>query len=418
MNNKRIWTSIIAGLLAALMIFGLIASAIPVAGAAKSDDIKKEIEELKKQQAANLAQIDVLKGKLSQNLTEMKQIVAQKDLIDQQIFLLHDQEQVITKQIIAYNDLIADKQAEFEVAMDRFDDLSAQYKERIRSMEENGTVSYWSVLFKANSFSDLLDRLNMIEEIASADRRRLEELDKAAKVVENAKIALEAEKVSLEASKKELESTAAVLTVARAESDSLLKQLIATGQSFQDLIDEHEKKETENQGKLDKLEYEYDAAKEKEYKEWLAQQQKPSNQSGAATVVDGITWLMPITYTYFSSPFGYRIHPIHGDWRLHAGVDLSAPQGTPIIASRAGIVSTAAYEAGGAGYYVNINHMDGFVTRYMHMTHYIVKAGQYVQAGQVIGYCGSTGGSTGPHLHFGVYLNGTPVNPANYIKIK
>ena len=130
-----------------------------------------------------------------------------------------------------------------------------------------------------------------------------------------------------------------------------------------------------------------------------------------------MTWLLPITYDYFSSPFGYRIHPIYGDWRFHYGVDLSAPTGTPIIATRAGVVTTAAYEHGGAGYYVNINHMDGFATRYMHMTHFIVSEGQKVQAGQVIGYCGSTGGSTGPHLHFGVYKDGVAVNPALYINI-
>ena len=98
-------------------------------------------------------------------------------------------------------------------------------------------------------------------------------------------------------------------------------------------------------------------------------------------------------------------------------MDLSAPQGTPIYASRGGQVTTAAYEAGGAGYWVSINHLDGYATRYMHMTHFIVSPGQYVAAGQIIGYCGSTGGSTGPHLHFGVYYNGSAVNPANYINI-
>ena len=113
----------------------------------------------------------------------------------------------------------------------------------------------------------------------------------------------------------------------------------------------------------------------------------------------------------------YRIHPIYGDYRFHYGVDLSAPQGTPIYATRGGQVTIASYEAGGAGYWVSINHMDGFSSRYMHMTHFIVSPGQYVAAGQVIGYCGSTGGSTGPHLHFGIYYNGAAVNPAKYIKI-
>ena len=146
--------------------------------------------------------------------------------------------------------------------------------------------------------------------------------------------------------------------------------------------------------------------------------QIPPNHVGASNVgIDGKTWLTPITYDYLSSPFGYRIHPIYGDKRFHYGVDLAAPMHRPIVATRSGVVSVAAYEEGGAGYYVNINHMDGYVSRYMHMTHYIVYAGQYVQAGQVIGYCGTSGGSTGPHLHFGIYKNGTAVNPAQYIKL-
>ena len=81
------------------------------------------------------------------------------------------------------------------------------------------------------------------------------------------------------------------------------------------------------------------------------------------------------------------------------------------------MVNVASYEAGGAGNYVSIDHKDGYSSIYMHMTRYVVYAGQYVYAGQVIGYCGSTGASTGPHLHFGIYKNGSSVNPANYIKI-
>jgi murein DD-endopeptidase MepM/ murein hydrolase activator NlpD len=101
---------------------------------------------------------------------------------------------------------------------------------------------------------------------------------------------------------------------------------------------------------------------------------------------------------------------------MHNGVDLAGISGTPIYAARSGKVTTATYGSSG-GYYVNINHGDGFSSIYLHMTHYIVSAGQYVNQGQVIGYMGSTGASTGPHLHFGIAYNGVYVNPANYISI-
>ena len=420
MDKRKLLITVIAALMAAVMIFGLVAMAIPSkANAAKSSsEIQKEIDALKKEQEANRKQLAILESQLSENQGQINEIVAQKNVIDQQVFLLHQQVQNLSQQITAYNGLIADKQAELDEATARWEELNRQYLERVRAMEENGSVSYWSVLFQANSFSDLLDRLNMIDEIAAADRRRMKELNEAAKAVEEAKIGLEAEKTALEVSKKELEATSQQLSVSRAEADQLLQDLLAKGREYQDLIDEHEKRESETLKDLDEKEAAYDKAKEREYQEWLASQQPSSGTPNSNTDSEGKVWLLPINYTYFSSPFGYRIHPIHGDWRFHAGVDLSAPQGTPIYATRAGVVTVAAYEAGGAGYYVNINHLDGYVTRYMHMTHFIVSPGQKVQAGQVIGYCGSTGGSTGPHLHFGVYKNGVAVNPALYINIK
>ena len=418
MKNRKLLVSILAGALAAVLIFGLIAGALPsyVSAEKSSAEIQQEINAMKEQLKKNQQEVAKLEGQLSSNMDKMEDVIKQKDLVDQQIALLHQQVQMISQQITAYNNLIADKQDELDAATAHWEELNEKYKERIRAMEENGRVSYWSVLFKANSFSDFLDRLNMIEEIAAADRRRLEELRSAADAVETAKSELESERTALQESKTELEESSAKLKESQEESDALLKQLIATGEEYQKLLDEAEKKESATAGTIDQLEYAYDAAKEREYQEWLASQ--PSGGGAGSNVVDGVTWVMPINYTYFSSPFGWRLHPVYGDWRFHYGVDLSAPQGTPIYASRGGIVTTTAYEAGGAGYYVSINHLDGFSTRYMHMTHYIVSPGQYVAAGQVIGYCGSTGASTGPHLHFGVYYNGSAVNPANYINIR
>lgn len=418
MKNRKFWVSLLAGLLAALMVFGIIASALPthVSAAKTSTEIQQEIDKMKEQLKNNKAEISKLEGQLSDNMDKMEDIVANKNLIDQQIFLLHDQVQNLNKQISAYSNLIAEKQAELDAANARWKNLSEQYKERIRAMEEDGKLSYWQVLFKANSFSDFLDRLSMIEEIAAADQRRIKELNEAAKVVEEAKIDLENEKISLEVSRKALEDTSVELEKSRTEADELLKQLIATGEEYQKLLDAAEKKESETAGKIDDLEAAYDAAKEKEYQDWLASQ-KPQQNTGSSNTVNGVTWLLPINYTHFSSPFGYRIHPIYGDWRMHYGVDLSAPQGTPIYATRGGRVVYATYDSS-SGYYVSINHLDGFVSKYLHMTHFIVSPGEYVAPGQVIGYCGSTGASTGPHLHFSLYYNGVAVNPAEYINIK
>ncbi len=192
---------------------------------------------------------------------------------------------------------------------------------------------------------------------------------------------------SLEAEKEALEETKKQLAELIAQNQELLNQMIATREEIQEMLDEAERRKDEIASKIEEL-------KELQSKQWHK----------------------PVAYTYLSSPFGYRWHPIYGDWRFHYGVDLAAPKNTPIVASRSGKVKVASYQAGGAGYYVNIDHGDGYLSVYMHMTKYIVSPGQYVVAGQVIGYCGATGAATGYHLHFGIYYNGTAVNPAQYIK--
>ncbi len=429
MKHQRVWTNLLAGFLSLVLVISALGN-MAVHAERSSGEIRQEISKLEDKKSEIDRQIAELEGQIADNMGEMEVIIAQKNIIDQEVFLLHQQVDTINAQIAAYNALIADKQEELLQAQTLLAELNAQNKERIRAMEEDGKLSYWSVIFQASSFSDLLDRLNMIQEIAAADRRRMKALSEAADAVEKATAELEGQKAELETSKEELAETEKSLNDKRAQADALLGQLLAKGEEYQTYLDEMEEKANEAMKELDELETAYDAAKDREYQQWLAQQPKPNppannntstgntgGTGGTSNDVEGITWLVPINYTYFSSPFGYRYTPTSHIWKMHYGVDLLAPTGTPIIASRSGKVTTTAYEADGAGYYVNINHGDGFMTRYMHMTHYIVSPGEYVAAGQVIGYSGNTGNSSAPHLHFSVYLNGTPVNPALYINI-
>ena len=428
MRNSKKFVSILAGIMALILLLGLIASVIPslvhAADELSSSEIEKQIEELEKEKAEIDKQIDAYEDKLSENLDEMTQIVEQKNLIDQEIFMLYEQIGNIEQQVAAYGVLIADKQDQLDAAEARFEELSLRNKDRIRAMEEEGELSYWSVLFQANSFSDLLDRLNMIEEIAAADQRRLAELNKAAEAVSTAKNTLEAKRAALEVSKLELSASQEVLEVKREEANALLTALIATGAEFEALLDAAEQDVENLLDEISQKEIEYDEAKDREYQQWLSTSIPPTTKppvytggtAGSGNTIGGITLLVPCTYTRFSSPYGYRVHPVYGDWRFHSGVDLAAPSGTPIIATRSGRVSVADYSWSG-GYYVSVDHLDGYVSKYLHMTHYIVSPGQYVTAGQVIGYVGSTGTSTGPHLHFSIYYNGSSVNPANYINI-
>ena len=423
--DKRNYRNALAGILALVLIISLAVGFLPSrANAYSSSELKQQLNSLKQEKAGLESQISNLRNQISENSSEIERMVGEKNVIDQEIFLLHQQLLNINDQIATYNLLIADKQEELTVAEARFDKLLEENKSRIQAMEEEGDVSYWSVLFEANDFSDLLDRFNMIQEIAAADKRRLEELDKAAKEVNAAKASLEEEKVSLEASKEELAQTQEQLAQKREEADKLLAELVAKGMEFEEMMEESEAEQAQLAKDIANKKDEYDKAK---YQEWLATSVPPTTKpkppasgggggSTGSNTVGGTSWKVPIKYTAFTSPYGWRTHPISGTRKFHYGVDLAAPTGRPIYATRSGTVDTAAYGSS-AGYYVQINHGDGYKSIYMHMTHYIVKRGQHVTQGQVIGYCGSTGGSTGPHLHFGISYRGSYVNPANYIRI-
>jgi murein DD-endopeptidase MepM/ murein hydrolase activator NlpD len=406
--------SILCGILAAILLITM----LPVSAEAKSSsEIRQQIKEMKAENKELEEKLSELRGQFKANENEMLNMVAEKNLIDQEIAILTEQITNINAQIMSYGLLIADKQDELDKAQANLVELSQKHKERIQAMEEEGNLSYWEVLFKANSFTDLLDRLNMMQEIAASDKRRMEELSAAADRVATTQADLNTEKEELEQSRLQLDKAQLELEEKRLEADELLRQLVAKGEEFQALIDESEDLQHELMADIAQAEKDL---KKAEYQEWLATYVPPTTRPGNDTtpspqVPSSSGWVCPVPYYTLTSPFGMRVHPISGKWKMHDGVDMAAAQGTPIYAAKSGKVTTASYQAGGAGYYVSINHGDGFSSIYMHMTHFIVAPGQYVTAGQVIGYVGSTGGSTGPHLHFGISYNGTYVNPMDYI---
>lgn len=417
MKNRKRFVSIMAGVLAAIMLLSLIVGLLPSrAHALSSSEIRDQINALEEKQDAIQAQMDELDEQIQSTVGKMENIVAEKNIIDQQVFLLNQQVQNINDQISAYSVLIADKQDELDEAEHRYQDLSEHNKERIRAMEEDGQLSYWSVLFKSNSFSDLLDRLNMIDEIARSDKRRMQELTQAADELKEIRESLMAEKANLEESRQELATAQEALAEKRAEADALLVKLNDAGEEYLSQRAEALAKFDELVEEIGAKEAEYDKAVDAEYWATYVEPPFPPGTSSGGGNDSGAYWAPPLTTgLYVVSPYGYRLHPIYGIWRLHAGVDLDANSGDPILASRGGVVTTATYEAGGAGYYVVINHGDGYSSAYMHMTNYIVGVGDYITQGQVIGYVGSTGAATGPHLHFTIYRNGSTVNPMDYL---
>ena len=457
MNKRKKLISILAGIMAAVMILSLILSLIPAAHAASSGEIRNQINDLKMQQSDIRSQMEELRTQYQKNEDEIADLVARKAIIDQEIFLLYAQIDLINEQINAFALLIADKQDELDQAQGHYQKLSEEHRARIRAMEEEGGMSYWEVLFRANSFADLLDRLNMIQEIAAADRRRLQELNDAADVVADAKDSLQTEKADLEATRRDLDNTYADLDAKQQEAQDMIAELMEKAKEIETLYADFESEEANLLFEIAQKEKEYNDAK---YQEWLAhiatattattappettqaaqsgttpenpteaedggqdETQPPETTEPPETQPPETTappasegWIRPCSYTKLTSPFGYRDAPTAGASSFHQGVDLAGPEGTPIYAARSGTVTIARF-SNSAGFYVTINHGDGFSSVYMHMTTYTVSVGQYVSQGQLIGYMGSTGVSTGSHLHFGIALNGVYVNPALYVPL-
>ncbi len=419
MDRKRKLVSVLAAILAGVLLLttllGILAS---VASAAPSSDaLLGQIGQLKDEQKELEAQLKDLENSLKETNAEIQGMIDRKDTIDQQIGLLYSQIDNVSQQISAFNLMIADKQRQLQKAEDNLAALSEKYKDRIRAMEEQGVLSYLSVIFNASDFVDLLDRMNMMVEIANADRNRLEDLKEAAAEVAEARKKLDVEKASVELIKLALEQAETTMQLKRAEADELLQDLVAKGNEYEEKIDISEQLQDQLMQELANKKDEYDKAK---YEEWLATSVPPTTTHPAkdpGNEVDGKVWYVPTKNFKITSEFGMRWHPIHHDWRMHNGIDMAAKKGTPIYATRTGVVTVASYQKGGAGYYVKINHNDGYSSIYMHMTHYIVKKGDFVTAGQIIGYVGSTGGSTGNHLHFGISKNGKYVDPLKYINI-
>ena len=450
MAKRKPWHLGVVGLLIAAVLISAVALGRPAeASAASISEIQNQIDDLEDRQAEIDGQVAELESQLKDNLTEMEETIQQKLLVEQQIFLMFEQVNNINEQISSYNVLIPDKQDELDEAQKHHEELKEAYKARIRAMEEDGAISYWAVLFKSESFADFLDRMNMIEEIAASDSRRLQELQDAADAVETAQAALETEKAAAEETKAELAEAQAELYAKQEQADALLAELRAKGDEYLIHLEEAELQQSILMNELAQKNQELADA---EYQQWLSTYVPPtttapapttggnnSGNNGGSNEDSGSTdsgnsggetggstdsgssnestdegWLTPVYGYYISSPFGPRTNPFSGQEQWHEGIDMVCAGGNPIYATRSGVVAYSSYNSS-CGYYVYISHDNGYGSIYMHMTHYIVSGGDYVSQGDIIGYVGSTGESEVEHLHFGISHNGTYVNPLNYI---
>ena len=379
--------------LVALMVLPVLPDAVVLPASAVT---QAEINQMKEDAAALKKQRAELQKQLKAIQADKSKALDQKALLEQQINATQAEINNIAAQITQYDQLIAQKETELAATEEK---ERAQYElfcKRVREMEEQGEVSYWSILFSSDDFSDLLDNAMMVEEIMDYDNQVMNELIAIREQIEADKTALETARQEQKDAKAEQEAAKAELKSQQAQVDALIAEI--SGQESQ----------------VKAAEAKLQAAANAADAEIRAAEKELASQIANVPSESGFLWPLPGRYN-LSSLYGSRKHPVTGRANNHTGIDVPAPSGTPIQACKSGVVTTSTYN-NSYGNYVVVSHSDGTSTLYAHMSRRNASKGQTVSQGQVIGYVGTTGSSTGNHLHLEIRVNGSRRDPINYFQ--
>lgn len=408
MNKRKIRTAV-ALCLSVLMMGTVVSEAFPVPAYAVT---QSQIDELKEQRNVIRAQRQEKQAIVEALEAEKADVVAQKQAMDERNMYTLQQIQLNNQEIELYDEMIAEKAAELEEAQRLENEQLERYRARVRAMEENGGYNILAIISKSDSFSDMLTAMDDVGEIMESDRQ-LEDAYIAAR--ENT----ESVKADYENTRSELEELKAQL---KAEQEELEKDIEEAIQIILDLENDLENRQAEYDAimaaedaanaTIDKLVAELEAQRAAEAAAAAAAAGGSSGGGGNANATGSFLWPVA-SYVYVSSRFGLRVHPITGEKKSHTGIDIASNQGTAVYASDGGSVTLAGWN-GGYGNCIMIDHGNGYVTLYGHLSSISVSVGQTVSQGATIGAVGSTGNSTGPHLHFEVLKNGTRIDPEQF----
>lgn len=391
-KHRQLFASIIAGTLAFLMFMSLFAQLFFRGTALEAsqenlDKLKESLEATKERQEEIEADLDKIAGQKDAVLKEI-------ELLDGRISTLEEEISLNNAIITELSGQIEQKEVEINDMQQKEDEQYKKLRERIRIMYERGDVSYLELLLDADGFYDFLTKYEIIKQISTYEKQLFNEIKALKEQIIVEKEALEADKAQQAESKAQLEA-------AKSELDSQVAQKQAQMKALEDT-------ESEEKDKL--VAFAEDEERiNNEIKEMVA---ALAAQNSGDYVGGTFQWPAP-GYTRITSRFGMRMHPVLNVYKLHTGVDIGAPKGAKIVAANDGTVITSTYNAS-YGNYVVIDHGGNTVTLYAHMSSRSVQKGATVSKGQQIGLVGSTGYSTGAHLHFEVIKNGSYTDPMSY----
>lgn len=387
--GQKIITAV-ALVMAILMIAGFLVSALNIFAVTKAqvDALKTKVAEAGKRK-------NELKAQLSGLTNDLSALQKQISLLDSQIEAQQDEIDAQEELLTELTQMIADKTIELEESERQQAEQYDQLRSRLRYMVEHGTASSLSILLSSDSFSDFLNRYEIIRQISLRDENLFEQL----KAIRDKVLT---EKQELEDTKKEAEDTKAQMEANKAELEAQM---------------EAKRKQMESIQLAQKNVKDAYAAMIETEDELMAQYKKAAAEYAAQSTYVGGTfmWPLPAGNNVVTCKYGMRTHPITGKRKLHTGVDLRAATGTKVYAANKGTVTTSGYSSAW-GNYIIISHGGGITTLYAHLSKRSVSKDDKVKQGDIIGYSGNTGYSTAPHLHFEISKNGATYNPLNEFK--
>lgn len=403
---KRALCAVMCILVMACLAGGNISGLWNVRASGLTNDLIKEKEEeiqsakdLKKELQSNLTDVKKVKEELEESKKDLAEYV---ERLDGELATVQAKIADLKGKIETKETEILQTQEELEAAIEDQENQYAAMKKRIKFMYEKGDNLYMELIFSSESFSEMLNKAEYIEMLSAYDRKMLDKYVETRELIELYKEQLEEEHAYLEEAKAGVESEEASL-------NSLIDEKKETIEKVSDDIEEKEAAIAEYEAYI-KEQNETIAILEKvvaEEKAKLAEESRIKYDGGM------FKWPAP-SYTKITSEFGNRMHPTLGVEKFHNGIDMAAPGGSPILAAYDGNVVAADY-SNSMGNYIMIDHGDGLYTIYMHASALYVSKGSFVTKGQNIAAVGTTGRSTGNHLHFSVRLNGSYVNPRSYL---
>lgn len=388
MKKRRLMVSVIAILVALVFILTFIASVFPVGAASLST----QLENAKNQKRAAQQELSEIQNK-------KKTAESDKAKLDYEINDLNQQISAVSAELDRTAALLSQKETELALAQEECEKQFNSFKNRARIMYENGPSTYIEILFSSGSFSEFMSSIEIIKNLLDYDNRILEERKAAREEIAAQKTEIETIKNDQETRRQTLSQMQSTLETKRASQSAVISQLESREETVRRQVEEQVAEEARIQSLINQA---------------LAAQ-KTSAQSASASVsgTGTMQWPCPST-NRLTSRFATRQHPIDGVTKMHNGIDIAGGYGADIIAADSGTVLFSG-NSSSYGKYIVISHGGGLTTLYAHCSQLLVSAGATVSRGQTIAKVGSTGKSTGPHLHFEVSLNGSRQDPLSYV---